>query len=370
MFQFFNWSDPFSHELQLQFPAFHFISIPATQKHFLKWLVSLLIEKCFRGIPVFLLSPRYLSYSISRRSYQLLSVRNLLSNNYDWVIAHNPAAFFPAYHFAQKWNARLGIDIEDYHPGEGHNRKDSIRLKHLFKQILPKADYCSYASDQIQEKVRNEIQMPRVRHFTVINAFFRKEFARPIMQHSDRIRMVWFSQYIDFQRGLEPLLEYVSHYVDQFEIHLIGNLKHGFSQEHFLLASNIFIHDPVTQEQLHHTLSEFDIGLALEPGKDLNNQLAVSNKLLAYVQAGLMPLVSETPGQLSFLKKYDIEHMIFPNDTSRIHACMQSLFQQAHTIRAHAGRRFEAAAQFDFSRVGQAFIQSWKRSDESENVPG
>jgi glycosyltransferase involved in cell wall biosynthesis len=46
--------------------------------------------------------------------------------------------------------------------------------------------------------------------------------------------------------------------------------------------------------------SGFDIGLALEPGRDLNNQIALSNKIFTYLLAGNAVIFSDTPAQKKF----------------------------------------------------------------------
>ena len=43
------------------------------------------------------------------------------------------------------------------------------------------------------------------------------------------------------------------------------------------------------------------MGLALEPGKDLNNKLATSNKLLLYLLGGLAIAATNVPGQRAIL---------------------------------------------------------------------
>ncbi|HTD39693.1 MAG TPA: hypothetical protein VK671_03665, partial [Mucilaginibacter sp.] len=50
--------------------------------------------------------------------------------------------------------------------------------------------------------------------------------------------------------------------------------------------------------------ARFDIGLALEPGFSMNNNLALSNKIFTYIQAGLALVVSDTDAQFNFLNEY------------------------------------------------------------------
>lgn len=88
------------------------------------------------------------------------------------------------------------------------------------------------------------------------------------------------------------------------EFHLIGNANQDFINSQSL-GSNIKLHGSMTQEELHKFISHMDIGLALEPGKDFNNTIALSNKVIAYAQAGLYILATNTFGQSQFLNSLD-----------------------------------------------------------------
>jgi glycosyltransferase involved in cell wall biosynthesis len=52
------------------------------------------------------------------------------------------------------------------------------------------------------------------------------------------------------------------------------------------------------QASLHH------IGLALEPGFSINNNIALSNKLFTYLLAGNAVILSSTPAQELFYRQY------------------------------------------------------------------
>ena len=107
------------------------------------------------------------------------------------------------------------------------------------------------------------------------------------------MKFVWFSQQIDKGRGLELILPVLDQFRDQIELHLIGNPKKQFEEEFLEERKFIFLHNTMPQSELHIILSEYDVGLALEPGKDLNNKLAISNKIFAYAQAGLHVLATD-----------------------------------------------------------------------------
>ena len=66
------------------------------------------------------------------------------------------------------------------------------------------------------------------------------------------------------------------------------------------------LHDIMKQEDLHEFLSQMDIGLALENVEaDDNRNICLTNKFLAYVQAGFYVLATDTFGQSQFLSSLD-----------------------------------------------------------------
>jgi glycosyltransferase involved in cell wall biosynthesis len=60
---------------------------------------------------------------------------------------------------------------------------------------------------------------------------------------------------------------------------------------------------PLPQAELFKIASMNDIGLALETGKDLNNGIALSNKIFTYLLAGNAIIFSDTDAQRQFYEE-------------------------------------------------------------------
>ncbi len=151
----------------------------------------------------------------------------------------------------------------------------------MLKNLLQKADYITAASPLILQYSRDVTKSLNVPAEVILNHFPRYEFRNPEVKHSDKLQVIWFSQNISYNRGLEKILPVVRKN-NNIELHLFGNCNDDFKKEFLSTqADNIFVHASLPQAELHKRLSSFDIGLAIEPGKDLNNELAVSNKMLA-----------------------------------------------------------------------------------------
>ena len=139
---------------------------------------------------------------------------------------------------------------------------------------------------------------------TIINSFNAEDFKKPKNNSSKIIKCVWFSQHIGPNRGLEKVFA-AAKSLDQIEFHLIGNPNHNYL-ETVSIGKNVMLHDIMKQEDLHEFLSQMDIGLALENVEaDDNRNICLTNKFLAYVQAGLYVLATDTFGQSQFLNSLD-----------------------------------------------------------------
>jgi hypothetical protein len=66
---------------------------------------------------------------------------------------------------------------------------------------------------------------------------------------------------------------------------------------------NITFLGPVYPNEIFSVASHHDIGLALEPGRDINNQIALSNKIFTYLLAGNAVIFSATPAQKLFYEE-------------------------------------------------------------------
>ncbi len=157
------------------------------------------------------------------------------------------------------------------------------------------------------------------------------------------LQCVWFSQNIDKGRGLEPLITVLRYFKGEVELHLYGNANPLFYELYLSGNPQIVLHAPVPQQQLHQLLALYDIGIALEDiSSNFNRSICLTNKLLAYYQAGLYILATETNAQKQFLKQHPSHGII--TSLSNLKEGLQQLIQQKETIRAGLQTRYTAAA--------------------------
>jgi len=314
-----NWSDKYDAQLRIDRPDIHFIELDITRTHFFTWLFWAILEKCSQFIyPLFSRSIQINSLANSRRAFMLLNSAKKLPKPH-LIIAHNLGALYPAYALAKRWKIPFTFDIEDYHPGESITNdasNEKKRREFLFKKLLPQAKALTSASTLIGEHTLALIG-GHPKHQVIINSFPQIEFQRPEETGSDNtLRLVWFSQTISFGRGIEQLFEALTYLETEkhqiIKVTLIGYLDPLFDKEIIQRYKTTFCNDkkidinlipPLSQTALNMELTNHDIGLALEfNSSDLNRQLCLTNKIIAYAQAGLYVLATDTLAQTQFIQ--------------------------------------------------------------------
>lgn len=361
-FQFNNWSFPNNIKLLESFRDVKFVIIPAGRRPLLPWLRSAFLEKFYRKLcSLFSLSIGMRANAISRRNLLIIKALKKVEKP-DWVIGHNPGALYATYYAAKQFGCHSGFDVEDYHPGETNHNVVQELTRQLMQQLLPSFDYVSFASAPIRKQCVIADGITPLKYSLLIhNAFPQQEFSAvgPI-QHG-KMKLVWFSQHISFNRGIEHIISIVAAHADKMELHLYGHVDAIFQEQYFPESEAIVLHGVVTQQQLHHELVAYDIGLALEPGKDLNNELAVSNKMMAYLQSGLFILATDTIGQFSFLKDLSNAGIVIKKDFSNVRERLFDLAEEINQIRSERKKRMESMLPFSWDHASLPLLHEWSR---------
>jgi glycosyltransferase involved in cell wall biosynthesis len=227
-------------------------------------------------------------------------------------IAHNLGALPAACAAARVHSAKLGFDAEDFHSGQLSSGGDARMLaftREVERRFLPRCDYVTAAAPGIAEAYRDlcAIRLP----VCVLNVFPLRdrpdEFRRSAP--GDRLRLYWFSQTIGPNRGLEDAVRALGLLAQHpIELHLRGAWQAGYEDrlrrvaaEAGIESGRIVSHAPAHPDEMPRLASEFSVGLALEPGTTVNNDLALSNKIFAYVLGGNAVLATRTRGQSTLI---------------------------------------------------------------------
>ena len=354
-----NWTDAQDDEKIRALPGVQFIRLSATRTPFFPWLISSLLEQMARRLVSWWKRPFIDSLAAGKRSFILKFALRGHRMKPDWVIAHNPAAFLPAKRFAAHSGARLGIDVEDYHPGETSDPKASASMRRLMRHTLSAADYVSFAAPLIRRETASDMGGELAGWMTILNWFPSAEFSPPPATPSGPLRLVWFSQVVTARRGLELVLPAIIAAGERVELHIFGQPDPAFTDRHTGRARNIFLHGPVRQSELHQRLGGFDIGLAIDVVADRNRELAITNKILAYLQAGLFLAVTETEAQRSFMADHPAHGLIFSPDPLAWEGLLNELLDRKEGIRTAHQERFNAMRAVGWEQTSVELVQMW-----------
>ncbi|MES2848588.1 MAG: hypothetical protein V4685_06005 [Bacteroidota bacterium] len=226
----------------------------------------------------------------------------------DLYIAHNLGALPVAVAAAKKNNSNYSFDAEDFHRSqEAGNTKETAITRLIEDAYFADAVFITAASPLIAAEYKKNY--PSLQ-FTVINNVFSKQQQPSFVSISNApLKLFWFSQTVGLKRGVQDIIAAMNLITDfEIELTILGDTSEQVKQVFNTVFTNkkhqlIFL--PACNEQaLINTAAWHHIGLALEPGFSLNNNIALSNKLFTYLLAGNAAILSGTPAQQLFYNEY------------------------------------------------------------------
>jgi glycosyltransferase involved in cell wall biosynthesis len=241
----------------------------------------------------------------------------------DLFIGHNIAGL-PAAVLASQKQSAIAFDDEDYNSGMWPLEKvpdfDAQLADRVLRKFLHQCSYITASSPGIGRALAKRYGV-RIAE-TVLNVFPLSDRICSFRVHDPArpMRLYWFSQVIGARRGLEDVVAAMGllrH--DNIELHLRGVWQAGyrdallaFAQGSGVAERQIIWHELASPSEMVCRAAEFDIGLALEPGRDENNSLALSNKIFIYLLAGNAVIASATEGQSEFAREIPEAIALYP----------------------------------------------------------
>lgn len=230
----------------------------------------------------------------------------------DLYIGHNLGALPAIVTAANKFNSKSIFDFEDYHRGENAPTSVSIRKTIALEQkYVTRLSGVTFSSNCIAQKYRTHF--PHLEGMTIRNVFFKDYLVKNDFQTFRLpLQLFWFSQKIGKGRGLENVFRSLAQFKEnEVQLNLLGSITsadksyfESLRNELGLAEHRVIYLAPVAESQLTAIAGKFHIGLACEPGRDMNNELALSNKIFIYMLGGLAVLASNTQSQTEFLNRY------------------------------------------------------------------
>jgi hypothetical protein len=262
----------------------------------------------------------------------------------DLYIGHNLAALPATVIAAGKQQRPCGFDAEDLHRYEmsaDPTDPDVLLKSFIENKYIPQLQYLTVSSPLIGAAYQElfPVPVPRV----VRNVFPKSNVQpRPLIRPAAPLRLFWFSQTLGSQRGLQDIAGALSQLpVKNFEWHLLCDqpvYTQPFKNELLASGINIRFYDPIPADQVVAFAAQFDIGMATEPGFSINNDLALSNKLFTYLQAGLFIVATATAAQQAFMAQYpDVGRIYQPGNIPALAALLDAL--ESDRTAVDAGQR-------------------------------
>ncbi|RNL51134.1 glycosyltransferase family protein [Pedobacter jejuensis] len=260
----------------------------------------------------------------------------------DLYIAHNLGALPVAVIASQKNKSKCGFDAEDYHRQEISDDTESKHyrlVKFIEDKYLSKTNYFTTASPLMAD---NYISIYQNLKPVVINNVFASTFIQQVKNYKEpeALKLFWFSQTIGKNRGIEDAIHAISFIKKgNISLTLLGNID----SENFnyftelakrlgLLPTQLRFIPPIFADDIFQLANQYDIGLALEPGFCLNNNLALSNKIFTYLMAGLAIIASESTAQTMFIKEHPSVGKSYPVGDYKILADLINEFDENRTL--------------------------------------
>jgi glycosyltransferase involved in cell wall biosynthesis len=224
---------------------------------------------------------------------------------------------------ARRSGARLGFDCEDLLAERGTEPAHIVRM--LERTYLSMCEYVSVPSRHVAERLRQQYRIPTP---VVLYNTFPLDLAEGLppphlrpASSSNRLRLYWFGQTLGPGRGIEEAIAALGRlHPSEAELHLRGRIGPEFQGALDSLASEhgvqdrLVVHPLVPHDDTIRAAGDFDVGLALERPDNVNTSLTVSNKLFAYLLAGLAVGATDTPGQREVLDQIPSAGIVCPPD--------------------------------------------------------
>jgi glycosyltransferase involved in cell wall biosynthesis len=224
----------------------------------------------------------------------------------DLTIVHNEAAHWAGIRLLAE-GRRVAADIEDWHSEdllpETRARRPLGLIRSIEGSLLSRAAYVTTTSHALAEALRARYggREPDV----ITNSFpLQPDPRKPAPDAAPAF--FWFSQTIGPGRGLELFLAGWMRVSHPSRIVLLGRPQEGYIAS--LMEglppdrrSQVSVLPLVAPGELPAVIAGHDIGLALEQSFIANRDLTITNKMLQYLNAGLVVVASDTRGQREVL---------------------------------------------------------------------
>jgi glycosyltransferase involved in cell wall biosynthesis len=290
----------------------------------------------------------------------------------DVVIAHNVQALPAAARAARRLGARLAFDVEDLHTADFSDPRahqaEIARIAWAERTYLPRCAVLTAAAPGVADAIAETYRVPPPA--VVLNAFpLADRERRPTVAHERRCdvpSLYWFSQTVGQDRGLEEAVDALGILGAPAELHLRGTATDPYRAQLTARAAAVWpagalrFWPPAPPDEMVALAAEHDVGLALEQPVSRNRRICVTNKLLAYLAAGLAVAATDTEGQRAVLAEAPGAGFAYPaGDAAALAAGLRPLLTDPAALRAaRRSARHAAEQRFSWERERETLLRA------------
>ena len=284
-----------------------------------------------------------------------------------FYIGHNLGSLAVAVKAAAYNKSKSGFDYEDYHRHE-YAIDNSIRAKRIIfleEKYIPDVDYLSFSSEPIQQQFLNDFPTFKKPNIVLQNCFSVNELSNDTRRAGKELKLLWFSQTVGPNRGLECLFEALLLLHDKdISLTVAGRMREDVARVYPKLAQEISGEVVFTgilkPHELHKLAEQHDVGLALEPGFSMNNDLALSNKIFTYLLAGNAIIFSETTAQKLFNDTNRAGQSFTPGDARQLADCI-NYYKNAMNLQQQKKHNLKLAKdKFNWEKESEKLLNLFK----------
>lgn len=235
-----------------------------------------------------------------------IQLKRILNTPADLFICHQEAGLLLGVQLLKK-GKKVAFDFEDWYAEDYPN---CFRPVKLFRKneahALKYAEYVTCPSDSMSIALQQYYKFDR-QVSVVYNSFPPGNIQGNQIQRIPN-SLVWFSQTIGPNRGIEDFINVLKLLDIPVEIHFIGFSSISYKQ--YLLEClndtphNVKIHSLMNHSDMVNFIKQFEYGLALEESFPLSRDLTITNKILLYLQLNMHVIATSTKGHLELKSNF------------------------------------------------------------------
>ena len=201
---------------------------------------------------------------------------------------------------AERAGVPYAIDLEDFHSAQDPAGRYFGLTEKIEQDVLPLASLLTAGSRAIAEAYASTYEVDVI---PIHNVFPLPEAAPVAREWDGNLRLYWFGQTIGPGRGLEETIRALGMAGVTSELSIRGIVSDEYRDSLRQLASEVAPAmtltplAPAPPDDMIDLCRPHDVGIAIEAPQRRSQELAMTNKSLTYILAGLAVAISDTVGQ-------------------------------------------------------------------------